>query len=704
VSSPQLEIDLDRDPAMPPDIDNLCPEPRSGPLEAWRKAGTLDWRKLRLLVHGEDILRMKMRVWRRMEVEPVFAHKGEMTLDENREVTALRIHRLMELNLVPDSELMETPLKSAAIVSALGMYDWSLAAKKMLLREFFISSVSGGGTDRHRPLVKSAIRGELGGAFCLTEMSHGTNSKALRTTATYQASTGMFVLHTPDFEAAKCWAGNLAKTATHASVYAQLVTEDGQQRGLHTFIVPIRDPVTLLPLPGVTIGDMGHKVGLNGLDNGWMMFDQYKVVREMLLNKTGDVSPEGEYTTPFKDPSKRFGASLGNLSGGRVGIINMANCNLHLALVIAVRYSAVRRQFGASGVGGQEEEQAVLEYQTQQRRLMPFLAACFVHHHFSMTFYDDFIRLLTGRMTGEDPDLLAALGSEVHGVSSAGKPLASWTAQAAVQECREACGGHGFLAVAGLGKLRGDNDANCTYEGDNTVLLQQTSQWLLGLTKYGRVESPMGSVGWLGDLINNSGETLNSWSEGKMNLDLRSPEGALIALRVLVWRLLRATELEAAALKAEGLDAFSVRCQTQWHLARTLSLAFIRAVVLDRFLQFAEEHSHLHPVLNTIARLYAAWSLELHEGDLAVHGVLEAHSLASVRAEVLVQCARLAPESVLLTDVLAPPDFILNSPLGHSTGDIYSQLHQAFLAVPNGFQRAPFWQEYTEKARQKAKL
>ena len=165
----------------------------------------------------------------------------------------------------------------------------------------------------------------------------------------------------------------------------------------------------------MTIGDMGHKVGLNGLDNGWMMFDQYKVDREMLLNKTGDVTPEGKYTTPFKDPSKRFGASLGNLSGGRVGIINMSNCNLHLAVVIAVRYSAVRRQFGGVGC---EEEQPVLEYQTQRRRLMPYLAACFVHHHFSMTFYEDFIRLLTGRMTGEDPNMLAALGSEVHGVSS----------------------------------------------------------------------------------------------------------------------------------------------------------------------------------------------------------------------------------------------------------------------------------------------
>ena len=108
--------------------------------------------------------------------------------------------------------------------------------------------------------------------------------------------------------------------------------------------------------------------------------------------------------------------------------------------------------------------------------------------------------------------------------------------------------------MAGLGKLRGDNDANCTYEGDNTVLLQQTSQWLLGLTRHERVESPMGSVGWLGDLINSSGKnprSSNSWAEGKMSLDLRSPEGALAALRLLVWRLLRATELEVKRVLKE---------------------------------------------------------------------------------------------------------------------------------------------------------
>lgn len=87
----------------------------------------------------------------------------------------------------------------------------------------------------------------------------------------------------------------------------QLYTPDGICHGIHGFIVPIRSPTTFLTYPGLTIFDMGEKVGLNGLDNGVMMFDNYPIPAACLLNKTGSVSPEGVYISPFKDANKRFG-------------------------------------------------------------------------------------------------------------------------------------------------------------------------------------------------------------------------------------------------------------------------------------------------------------------------------------------------------------------------------------------------------------
>lgn len=52
---------------------------------------------------------------------------------------------------------------------------------------------------------------------------------------------------------------------------------------------------------------------------------------------------------------------------------------------------------------------------------------------------------------------------------------------------------------SGFGSLRDDNDANCTYEGDNNVLMQQSSNWLLSLYKKINIpfESPLESVKFL---------------------------------------------------------------------------------------------------------------------------------------------------------------------------------------------------------------
>ena len=82
----------------------------------------------------------------------------------------------------------------------------------------------------------------------------------------------------------------------------------------------------------------------------------------------------------------------------------------------------------------------------QQCRLMPYLCAAMVLNHFSRSFFMDFVSVRIGRMLGDDSAEFAALGREMHALSCASKPLASWTARDAIQESRECCGGHGYFA------------------------------------------------------------------------------------------------------------------------------------------------------------------------------------------------------------------------------------------------------------------
>ena len=77
--------------------------------------------------------------------------------------------------------------------------------------------------------------------------------------------------------------------------------------GLHAFIVPLRDPKTYFTYPGVIIGDLGEKNGLQGIDNGYVMFNNYRIAKENLLNRTADVTNEGEYESSFSDPQRILG-------------------------------------------------------------------------------------------------------------------------------------------------------------------------------------------------------------------------------------------------------------------------------------------------------------------------------------------------------------------------------------------------------------
>ena len=64
-------------------------------------------------------------------------------------------------------------------------------------------------------------------------------------------------------------------------------------------------------------------------------------------------------------------------------------------------------------------------------------------------------------------------------LAAALKPLSTWHALDTLQECREACGGAGFLIENRFASLRADLDVYATFEGDNTVLLQLVAKRLL---------------------------------------------------------------------------------------------------------------------------------------------------------------------------------------------------------------------------------
>jgi len=54
-------------------------------------------------------------------------------------------------------------------------------------------------------------------------------------------------------------------------------------------LVPLRDSKGNL-LSGIEIGDCGHKIGLNGIDNGWIIFKRFEVPYDSLLDKFSQIS------------------------------------------------------------------------------------------------------------------------------------------------------------------------------------------------------------------------------------------------------------------------------------------------------------------------------------------------------------------------------------------------------------------------------
>jgi len=536
-----------------------------------------------------------------------------------------------------------------ATFETLAMGDLSLLIKCGVQFGLFGGSIYFLGTKLHHRLLNDVASLRLPGCFAMSEVGHGSNVADLETTARYDAASDELIVHTPRESARKDWVGGAASTAHLATVFAQLEVA-GEHHGIHAFLVPLRDASGAL-LPGVRVGDCGQKMGLNGVDNGRLWFDQVRIPRASMLDRFAQISSAGQYESAITSPGRRFFAMLGTLVGGRVSVASGAVTAAKVGLTIALRYATARRQFGPSNA----PETLLLDYPTHQRRLLPALATTYAHHFAMEALRDEYLS------TPLDGDTRAL---EAHAAGL--KALATWHATRTLQLCREACGGQGYLSVNRLDDLKNDTEIFTTFEGDNTVLLQLTAKNLLGAY---RARFGKGGLRVIASAIaERAAVALREKNPVTTRLsDVRHLRDPSLQRAAFAYREETLLGTAARRLKKRidaGADAQQALLEVQEHLV-ALAEAHIERRVMDAFADAVEKcaDTSLRGWLARLRDLHALSTLERRAAWFLEDGYFEAPKARAIRRLVPVLFTELLPAVRPLVDAFAIPDACLAAPI-----------------------------------------
>ena len=569
---------------------------------------------------------------------------------------------------------MDDVAGSIAAFETLALGDLSLLVKCGVQFGLFGGAVLHLGTRKHHERYLHEVASlELPGCFAMTETGHGSNVQAVGTTATYDPATQEFVVTTPDEAARKDYIGNAAKHGRMAAVFCQLIVagegaEAGESRGVHCLLVPIRDEQDRV-CDGVRIQDCGPKLGLNGVDNGRITFEDVRVPREALLDRYAQVDDDGVYFSPIENPNRRFFTMLGTLIQGRVSIGGGSISATKVAQTIAIRHASRRRQFGPPD---SDEEALLLDYRAHQRRLLPGLAKTYGLHFAQQELIAELDRAFT---TDDYPEREQR---ELETRAAGLKALASWHAVATIQTCRECCGGAGYLAENRFAELRADTDVFTTFEGDNTILLQLVAKSLL--TDFRDDFGELNPIETVGFVVGQVYETVVERSAvrelvQRLTDDLvpgREDEHDLLdrdyQLNLIGWREEHMISGVARRLKRgidAGQDPFDVFNDCQDHVIATAQ-GHIERDMLESFARAVEacEHDELRPVLNRVCDLHALATIEADRAWFQEHGRISSTRAKAVTRAVNALCEEIRPDAVALVDGFGIPDALLRAPIG----------------------------------------
>ncbi len=614
------------------------------------KSSTFDTAKMQRILDGKRAS-TKNRV-RQLLKDPFFRTDIVRDKDEHRLKTLARTKALAEqgfgiLAYPKAYGGTEDMGEYMAVFEILAYHDLSLTIKFGVQFGLFGGAIYNLGTDKHhRQYLEATGKAELLGCFAMTETGHGSNVKDLETTATYDHATQTITINTPQYQAGKEYIGN-ALHGSMAAVFAQLIV-GGVNHGIHAVIVPYRDKNGAL-LRGITVKDCGYKLGLNGVDNGRLWFDNVVVPKENLLNKYGDIDAQGNYTSPIENPNRRFFTMLGALVGGRICVGNAGNSAAKTALTIAIKYALKRRQFAPKDG---DPETILMDYPTHQHRLIPLLVKSYLYH-FSINSLGEQYCLATEEEMRKIETKAAGL-----------KALATWHGTRTVQECREACGGKGYLSENRFADIKADSDIFTTFEGDNTVLMQLVAKGLLTEFKQSFHDEGVKAVmRYLGSKIGNVIAEYNPYFTNNTDLEhLTNPEFHAEALRYREKKILSAlSERMRDYLKKRVAphEAF-LKCQT--HMIALAKAYIERLVYRDMIKTLATLDASVEKeMLQKLTAYYALNCINEDKGWYLENDYMNGNKTKAIRRILHKMTQELRPEVEALVEAFGISNESLNA-------------------------------------------
>jgi alkylation response protein AidB-like acyl-CoA dehydrogenase len=255
-------------------------------------------------------------------------------------------------------------------------------------------------------------RGEMLGAWGLTEPTAGSDAAGTRTTAVRQG---------------ECWVLNGSKTfTTHGTIggvmVAMAVTERSRgHRGISAFIIE-------RGTAGMSAGRKEHKLGMRASDTSEVIFDNCRVSLDQLIGEEG----------------QGFIQALQVLDAGRIGIAALAVGLAQGAFEASLAYASERRQFG----------QPIASFQAIQWKLA-----------------DTATRIEAARLLTYRAAYLKDRGARTTRESAEAKLFSSEIAVRAAEDCVQIHGGYGFVKDYPAEKFF--RDVKLTTIGEGTSEIQR---------------------------------------------------------------------------------------------------------------------------------------------------------------------------------------------------------------------------------------